>query len=439
MATALTDPTQDPNALTIAKPKPQVPGQAGGTPPLAPGAPPIPTPTVAAPTAPVDRLALAKSNFDTFANQTQAPYEASLRSASSEAAGQGQLGSGQYRTSVGNLVLARQRDLDTQRADLVNKATEGSIADATTAYQQALAASQQGEANKLGEGNLKIAQQSADTAEKGTLGSLDVQKGQLELAKTGQTASIDQNQQQIDLAKKTADINAAYQAGTLTLAQKDQALRELSNTQQNTIATEQLQLAKGAQDVASKVALGQLTIAQATQALNEKVQTGELTIAEKDQALKELSQKQTVDIQNKQLAEQTAARLQQGAQFDASQAQSKDQFAKTLAENSRQFGLSQDQQMALAKLQNDTQNKSIDASTAQGKNQLLVQLASILGGPTGALNPDVLSAIAKSLGVIIPAAKTGAVTVTDPTTITTGKKVGPNGEVVNDSDVTEGG
>ncbi len=405
----------DPNALTIAKPKPQVPGQAGGTPPLAPGAPPIPTPTVAAPTAPVDRLALAKSNFDTFATQTQAPYEASLRSASSEAAGQGQLGSGQYRTSVGNLVLARQRDLDTQRADLVNKATEGSIADATTAYQQALAASQQGEANKLGEGNLKIAQQSADTAEKGTLGSLDVQKGQLELAKTGQTASIDQNQQQIDLAKKTADINAAYQAGTLTLAQKDQALRELSNSQQNTLATSQLTLAqKAEQDQAAQEA-ARLKLAT-TQTTNQS-----------DQA-------------KAALAEQTAGRLQQGAQFDASQAQSKDQFAQTLATNKEQFGLSQEQTAALAKLQNDTQNKSIDASTAQGKNQLLVQLASILGGPTGALNPDVLSAIAKSLGVIIPAAKTGgSVTVTDPTTVTTGKKVGPNGEVVNDSDVTEGG
>ncbi len=404
MATALTDPTQDPNALTIAKPKPQVPGQAGGTPPLAPGAPPIPTPTVAAPTAPVDRLALAKSNFDTFANQTQAPYEASLRSASSEAAGQGQLGSGQYRTSVGNLVLARQRDLDTQRADLVNKATEGSIADATTAYQQALAASQQGEANKLGEGNLAIAKQSADTAEKGTLGSLGVQEGQLELAKTGQTASIDQNQQQIDLAKKTADINAQYQAGTLTLAQKDQALRELSNSQQNTLATSQLTLAQKAEQDAAAQEAARLKLAT-TQTTNQS-----------DQA-------------KAALAEQTAGRLQQGAQFDASQAQSKDQFAKTLAENSRQFGLSQDQQMALAKLQDATANKSIDASTAQGKNQLLVQLASILGGPTGALNQDTLAEIAKSLGVIVKKDDTTTPVVKKPTIDpVTGLPVDDNGD-----------
>jgi hypothetical protein len=210
---------------------------------------------------------------------------------------------------------------------LVNKATEGSIADASTAFQQGLAGAQQGLATELGHGNLSIAQQQADTAKTGTLGSLDVAKGQLDLAKTGQATSADQNQQQIDLAKKTADINAQYQAGTLTLAQKDQALRELTAANQNTIATGQLDLAK--------------------------------------QGL-----------------------AQSGAQFQAS-----------LDQNAKQFGLSQDQTQKIAELQNATANKQIDAQTAQGKNQLLVALASILGGPTGLQNPQALTAISALFGV----------------------------------------
>lgn len=302
-----TDPTKPklPAPLTMAQAAPassaQAPGQAGGTPSLTMAQTPVttPAPTVAAPTAPVDRVKLATDIFNTTAASTAPAYEAAQRGAVSTGAGLGQLGSGQLRTSEGNLELARERDLDTLRSTLVNSATQGSIEDANTAFQQQIAG-----------GGLSIAQQNANTTQTGTLGGLGIQQGQLDLAKTGQEA-------QIELAKKSLE------------------------------------------------------------------QSG---------------------IQfNATLAEQQAARLQQGSQFNAQLAQSGDQFKQSLAQNAEQFGLSQTQAMALAKLNDATANRSIDVSQEQGKNQLLIQLAGILGGPTGTLNPGIMAGIAKLFGITLPA------------------------------------
>jgi hypothetical protein len=392
--------------------------------------PAIPKPTVAAPAQPVDRLQLATDQFNTFSKATDPAYQKSISDANAAAFGRGQGGggvqngatsSGQLRTSIGDLSLARQRDLDTERDTLLQHAQEGSIADASTAFQQALAGSQQGLAQQLGTGNLSIAQQQADTAKTGTLGSLGVQQGQLELAKTAQATGAEQTQQQIDLAKKTADINAAYQSGTLTLAQKDQALRELANTQQNTLATGQLTLAQqqaGVQNAIAAAGLtgiynGTQTIQAKSQAIQDAIAQGRLTVEQGQLALAQLTEKDQTNLGGAQLAEQTAARLQQNSQFNASLAQSAEQFKGSLAENARQFGLSQSQQLALAKLNDATANRSIDASTAQGKNQLLLQLAQILGGPTGTLNPDALAEIAKGFGIVVK----GADSTFDPTTI----------------------
>lgn len=334
-----------------------------GPPPQAPLSPStlVPAPTVAAPAAPVDRLALATSNFDTFAKSSDPAYQKTLRDATQQAAGQGGLGSGMLKTSLGDFASNRQLQLDTMRSDLLNKATEGSIADASTAYGQALSGAQQGLATKIGEGQLALGSRAADTAEKSVTGTLGIEGGKLDLAKQAQTTGADQSQQQIDLAKKTADINAQFQAGTLTLAQKDQALRELSNSQTNTL------------------------------------QQGQLSLQQKAQTAQEAQAAQ-------QAAEQTAARLQQGSQFNASLAQSGSQFAQSLAQNATQFGLGQEQTAALAKLQDATANRSIDVSSEQGKNQLLVQLAAIIGGPTGASNPAAIAAIAKQFGIIVPTA-----------------------------------
>jgi hypothetical protein len=270
--------------------------------------PAIPKPTVAAPAQPVDRLQLATDQFNTFSKATDPAYQKSISDANAAAFGRGQGGggvqngatsSGQLRTSIGDLSLARQRDLDTERDTLLQHAQEGSIADASTAFQQALAGSQQGLAQQLGTGNLSIAQQQADTAKTGTLGSLGVQQGQLELAKTAQATGAEQTQQQIDLAKKTADINAAYQSGTLTLAQKDQALRELANTQQNTLATGQLTLAQqqaGVQNAIAAAGLtgiynGTQTIQAKSQAIQDAIAQGRLTVEQGQLAWRSLTEK----------------------------------------------------------------------------------------------------------------------------------------------------
>jgi hypothetical protein len=362
--------------LTLAG-APQAPGQAGGTPPT-PASTAIPSPTVAAPSAPVDRLSLAQSNFNNFATSTDPAYQQSLREATSQAAGAGQLGSGQLRTGIGDLALARSRDLDTQRQQLVNDATTGSIADASTAYQQQLAAAQQGLAGTVAGANISQGQQAQDTSRLGVTGGIAGQQAALQLAKGQAVGSVDGQQTQ---AAKDAAAQQAQAASALELA-KGEATGSVGG--QATLGAQQLALAKN---------------------------TAQQQI---DLATKSLAQS---GLQfNASLAESTASRMQQGAQFDASQAQSAGQFQASLAQNATQFGLSQQQTTALAKLQNDTQNKSIDASTAQGQNQLLIQLAAIIGGPTGAVNPAAMAAIAQKFGVTLSKdAVNNPVVQTDPT------------------------
>lgn len=349
-------------ALTLAAT--QVPGQAGGVAPATTGTPAIPTPTVAAPSAPVDRLSLAESNFENFNKATDPAYQASLRSATSAAAGAGQLGSGQLRTSYGDLANQRALALDTQRQQLVNDATTGSIADATTAYQQQLAAAQQGLAGTVANANIEN------------------QKGQLELA-TGEATGTVGGQQTLS-AQQLAQNNAIQTAGltgilngTQTLQAKQDAVNQAVAQGQLTVQQGQLALSQLAQSQSNTLATGQLTLAQQQEKAKEASDAAQLALAQKGQ-----------DLQN--------------SQFNASLAQSGAQFQASLKQNADQFGLTQDQTQKLAELQNDTQNKQIDATTAQGKNQLLVALASIIGGPTGTGNSAALAAIAKQFGIILP-------------------------------------
>lgn len=348
-------------SIGLAPAPPAAPGGGPMTPPAMTSS--VPAPTVAAPSAPVDRVKLATDIFNQSANSTQGAYDAASRDNIHNSAALGQVGSGGLRTREGDLQLARGRDLDSLRQKLVNDATTGSIADATTAYQQQLAGSQQGLAEKIG------------------LAGIDTQKGSLDLEKEKTAIGANQSQQQIDLAKHQADIDAQYKAGTLTLAERNQKLAELQQQQSFGLETEKLGIAKGAQDIANQVALGQLTIAQATAALDEKVRLGQLTLAEKNQALAELTQKQgnEADQQRIQLA--------------------KDQ----LQQQGEQFGLSLAQTKELATLADKTANRSLDISSAQGKNTLLLELARIMGTKDlSSIDPNFLAAIAKSLGVALP-------------------------------------
>lgn len=81
------------------------------------------------PAAGVDRLALAKSNWDNFAKSSEPDYKAAIRDTDTAAAGAGQIGSGMLRTRHGDLALARSRDLDSAKTSFLNDATAGSIDD----------------------------------------------------------------------------------------------------------------------------------------------------------------------------------------------------------------------------------------------------------------------------------------------------------------------
>lgn len=81
------------------------------------------------PGAGVDRLALAKSNFQNFHDSTEPEFQAALRDASQQVAGGGQIGSGMARGRLGDIGLARARDLQSAETSNLNNATEGSIGD----------------------------------------------------------------------------------------------------------------------------------------------------------------------------------------------------------------------------------------------------------------------------------------------------------------------
>lgn len=81
------------------------------------------------PGAGVDRLALAKSNFENFRTSTEPEYQAELRDASQQAAGAGQIGSGMARGRLGDIGTARATQLQANQTQNLNNATEGSIGD----------------------------------------------------------------------------------------------------------------------------------------------------------------------------------------------------------------------------------------------------------------------------------------------------------------------
>src|SRR5690349_13962936 len=99
-----------------------------------------------------DRLSLANKAIETSAAATDPYYNKALKDATSQAAAVGQLGSGQLRTSLGDLARNRALELDTLRANAINTATNASIDDAFKARDQGLAAGQLELSKELGKG-----------------------------------------------------------------------------------------------------------------------------------------------------------------------------------------------------------------------------------------------------------------------------------------------
>lgn len=110
-------------------PSPSAPSENGGALPVSSAQ----NPNTVNP-AGIDRLALAKSNFDNFASASDPYFQKSLRDANSSAAGAGQLGSGQLRTSLGDLAYNRDLQLNAAKTGYLNDATNNSIEDSYRNY-----------------------------------------------------------------------------------------------------------------------------------------------------------------------------------------------------------------------------------------------------------------------------------------------------------------
>jgi hypothetical protein len=76
-----------------------------------------------------NRFELAKSKFDTFAQETQPEYDLTRKKALSDAAAFGYTGSGRLVTRYGDIDLTRERDLDAQRSRVFNEALDQSTQD----------------------------------------------------------------------------------------------------------------------------------------------------------------------------------------------------------------------------------------------------------------------------------------------------------------------
>ena len=141
--TPYSGPSADPTSPTPAVPT-SLPTPSPTAPtPAAPAAPAAPGQVTLTPTDPndslttktitpgslADRFKLAQDRFATFANSTEPAYQAALRDANRMGAAQGRLGSGDLRTSFGDLAQGRSRDLMNSRDNLFQNALEGTIGD----------------------------------------------------------------------------------------------------------------------------------------------------------------------------------------------------------------------------------------------------------------------------------------------------------------------
>lgn len=111
-APAYTNPTSPGVSLSSTNPTSSLLGQTIGVGPTA------------------NRMDIANTYEQNWNNQTAPQYQADLRGATSQAAGAGQLGSGQLRTSLGNLAYNRDVQRQGQESNFLNTALNGTIGDA---------------------------------------------------------------------------------------------------------------------------------------------------------------------------------------------------------------------------------------------------------------------------------------------------------------------
>lgn len=318
LPTAPAAPAATPSALpTAPSTAPAVPTLPQSTPAATPApaslslAAPAAAATPTAP-APVDRLALAKSANDIFAQSDQRQFAADLRQAQQVAAGGGQLGSGMLRGKLGDVALTHSSAVDADLAQRLNAAQTGEIADQQQAFE-----------NQIATSNLSLAQ-------------------------------------------KTEALNEAVQTGQLTLAQKNEALNELQNTQQYGIAQGQLSLAQKSEGAQETYQSGELANQQAATAASTALGQGQLALAKsaQDQSASQFAQSLAQSAsqfgQNLTLAQKTEAANEANAAAEQNiqknaQTLSAQQFEQT-------FGLSKDQ-FAAQQAQWATQNAQGAAQT----------------------------------------------------------------------------
>lgn len=430
--------------------------------------------TITGPT--TDRLSLAQQDFNTYTQATDPAYQKAIRDATSAAASKGQLGSGQLRTSYGDLALARANDLDTQKQSFLTAAENGQIADeqANTAIQQQQQQFQATQAqnatqNALSAGSLTgtynggptlAAQQAAEANALNTAGLTGTLNGQQTLAAkseadqaalstAGLTGSLNGQQtlgaQQLTLAQQEAQnqntLATAAQTGTLN-GQSTLAGQQLTLAQQQ--AQSQDALAKagltGSLDGQSTLAGQQLTLAQQeAQSQNALAQAGltgtlngQQTLASQQLAQQGSQFEQNLTAQQQQQQQANTIATGNLSLAQKSEADSNANASAALEQSGTQFNQNLAQNLTLANQANTTQNKSIDASTAQGKANGLVQLLQTIGLSTSAFSPAVLAAIEKAFGVDPGSVSTSGTTGTpvggDPTSGVVGDPSDPLGD-----------
>jgi hypothetical protein len=166
-----------------------------------------------------DRLGLAKQYYDTFEAETEPDYNRSLTEATNMGAAHGRLGSGILTNTYGDLAERRLRDKEVQKQNLLNAATEGTIADRQRMFE-----------------NLSSAEQNA-------FGEAGANTNELQQERDARRALIQQHYSQAD--KAIADAAAArgeqrgergYQQGLAEralLARIQQQMAEGNATQQD--------------------------------------------------------------------------------------------------------------------------------------------------------------------------------------------------------------
>ena len=362
----------------------------------------------------VDRIALAQRAWDASVAAGAPAYESALRSAKSEAAGVGQLGSGMLRTRIGDLGLARQRDMDQQRQQLMNDAITGSISDQyqnlgiaqqqqgfqaaqqTTDFAQRLAEKQQGLAGTLGLGNLGVAQQQANTAQAGTLGSLGLSHQQL--AQQGQQFGQTQEQQEAEALLDRAHEASLQKAGLTQETAESKFVRDLQERMQGaglTQETEQNKLMRELQEKMQGAGFKQETDeSKLMRELQDKMQGAGIDAeAEQNEFMRNLQEKMQVAGFTQETAEQLLDRKQETDQNklmrDLHVSMQKAGFTQETAEQELNRKLdyagqavqaqSIANQLALGKYSNVTERDNARANQELAKQTLWMQLLQILG------------------------------------------------------------